>query len=345
MQNLDIPLASDQPPFEGLDGVAAILREPSIVVGRQLELLNVLAGYEQQNKYAIRSATTGEVLGYMVEQGEGIGSAVLRQMMRGRRAMACVVLDPQGRVALKIARPVKWLLNSRMTVMTPQGDVVGEVRQDWAVTRRCYDLFLGKRQFGRVDAPFLAWDFEVVGRDKERVGRVDRRFGGFAREIFTDTGAYMVEMDGVGLAERAVLLACAMNIDVDYFSRHSGGGAFLPIPYAGGGVPAPGAGAPAPMPMPIIIPGVGGVGGEGVEGEGPAVGGQPGDSGLGGYPQPPPPPASGPTEWGQGGNGGGATNEWGDEGFLSDDEAGVGSSLGDLGSKVGEVFKGWFEDS
>lgn len=65
-------------------------------------------------------------------------------------------------------------------------------------------------------------------RQKE-IGVISRKFSGFMREIFTDTGVYGLEIPGQPTREqRAVILACAVNCDVDYFSRHSGPG---PAPF------------------------------------------------------------------------------------------------------------------
>ncbi|KAI8607964.1 Scramblase-domain-containing protein, partial [Chytriomyces sp. MP71] len=84
---------------------------------------------------------------------------------------------------------------------------------------------------------FWAWDFLVEGDKGEPLAFVNRNFAGFAREIFTDTGVYAVHVDNIepkarnlSLDERAVVLACAINIDIDYFSRHSNStGGFLPF--------------------------------------------------------------------------------------------------------------------
>ncbi|KAF2106539.1 Scramblase-domain-containing protein [Lophiotrema nucula] len=132
---------------------------------------------------------------------------------------------------------------------------------------------VGMLQFARVNEPFLSWDFSLMSEDGRLIGSVNRNFVGFARELFTDTGVYALRMDAAGiqseprhlvshtgerakdslegypgmtLDQRAVMLATAVSIDFDYFSRHSGaGGGLWPMwmPWWGGGAAAEGAGA------------------------------------------------------------------------------------------------------
>ncbi|KAF2649741.1 Scramblase-domain-containing protein [Lophiostoma macrostomum CBS 122681] len=132
----------------------------------------------------------------------------------------------------------------------------------------------GMMQFARVDEPFLAWDFSLMSEDSRLIGSVNRNFAGFAREIFTDTGVYALRMDAAGLKEhpeesvqrtgeqgkhlqegypgmtldqRAIMLATAVSIDFDYFSRHSGAGGMgmwpMWLPWVGGGGEAAGGAA------------------------------------------------------------------------------------------------------
>lgn len=116
---------------------------------------------------------------------------------------------------------------------------------------------VGLLQFARVNEPFLSWDFSLRSEDNQLIGSVNRNFAGFAREIFTDTGVYALRMDSAGAAQpegpvsgmtldqRAVMLATAVSIDFDYFSRHSGSGAGgmwpMWMPWWGGGEAAGGA--------------------------------------------------------------------------------------------------------
>ena len=124
-------------------------------------------------------------------------------------------------------------------------------------------------QFAYVDEPFLSWDFSLNSANNQLIGSVNRNFVGFAREIFTDTGVYAMRMDSAGLGaesspnnevrgmtldQRAVMLATAVSIDFDYFSRHSGSGGF-------GGF------------MPLWFPGMGGEAAAGGAAGGAAAGG------------------------------------------------------------------------
>ncbi|KAL8711444.1 MAG: hypothetical protein Q9220_004102 [cf. Caloplaca sp. 1 TL-2023] len=126
-------------------------------------------------------------------------------------------------------------------------------------------------QFAYVDEPFLSWDFSLRSNDGNVIGSVSRNWGGIGREFFTDTGVYALRMDaaeishdprtstgqgreavinksqtpGMTLDQRAVMLATAVSIDFDYFSRHSGasgGAAWMPLwfPTGGGGAAAGG---------------------------------------------------------------------------------------------------------
>jgi len=219
----------------------ALLTQSALVIGRQLEMLNVFLGYEQANKYKIMDAN-GTHLGYIAEEDGGLGRNVTRQLLGTHRKMQATILTNEGQVLFKIIRPYS-LVNSRIFIHTEDDQLIGEVQQKWHLLRRKYDLFVGQTQFATIDTPVLGWDFNLEDEEGGVLGNVSRNFKGFAREIFTDTGEYVLRMDaveghsrGMTLDERAVTLACAISIDFDYFSRHSGHGpGIMPFPFFGGG--------------------------------------------------------------------------------------------------------------
>jgi Scramblase len=116
-----------------------ILRQDSILVHRQYEMLNIFLGYEQHNKYNITNAE-GMNLGYILEENT-FWRVILRQVIGTHRPLKAVVLDPQGQVLLEVKRP--WtFINSRLSVLYSDKNLIGEVHQVWHLWRRRYELFL-----------------------------------------------------------------------------------------------------------------------------------------------------------------------------------------------------------
>lgn len=234
-------------------------------------------------------------------------------------------MDTLGNIVLKVERPFSFI-NSRISIYkgddTTDGSTkIGECQQIWHPYRRKYSLFHRGRsaenasersvaladagnpdeayeEFANIDARLLAWDFYLQSETGAVLASVNRNFMGFGRELFTDTGQYVLRFDkqvadaevtarvekGVGINEelqkvaaetqrakevaeaqptstalvttppedergltldqRAILLAAAVSIDIDYFSRHGGGGMHMPMLW----MPMPGAGVPAEAP-------------------------------------------------------------------------------------------------
>ena len=224
--------------------------------------------------------------------------------------------------------------------------LVGEAQSQWAPLRRKYNLFLAHdpssitsapeplsthqpedvspaqkaatvmSQYAYIDERFLSWDFSLLGADQRLLGSVNRSFRGFGREIFTDTGAYVLRMDAAGLEQeaanrhivsqthkgdqayaetvggqddkigmtldqRAVMLATAVTVDFDYFSRHSHGGGMMPFMFMGGGGEAAGGAAAGGAAEAGAVGGAAEAGGAVVGGAGRAVGGAAGAAGAG----------------------------------------------------------------
>ena len=157
------------------------------------------------------------------------------------------------------------------------GDLPLSSSQQLQVSSAAQDSSAGTyNQFAYVDEPFLSWDFSLRSAESQLIGSVNRNWGGIGRELFTDTGVYALRMDAAGMAQqpqlpgpgsqrtddvshggnvpamtldqRAVMLATAVSIDFDYFSRHSGAGSgmgWMPLWFPMGGGEAAAAGEAA----------------------------------------------------------------------------------------------------
>lgn len=79
----------------------AILNNSSLVIQRQIEMMNVFLGFEQANRYVIMNGR-GETIGYLAEQDHGIGSAMARQVFRTHRSFTTHIFDTNEREVLRV---------------------------------------------------------------------------------------------------------------------------------------------------------------------------------------------------------------------------------------------------
>ncbi|KAF9338302.1 hypothetical protein BGZ91_008931 [Linnemannia elongata] len=228
VQGLDIaatPAVVPDDPFGVLqpyDTAAKLLTQPALIMTRQIEMMNVLVGFEQANKYAIVDPS-GEPIGYIAEEDTTMVKAMSRQLLRTHRPFKASVLDLEGNEILKIHRPFAFI-NSRIMISTPDDRLIGEVQQEWHLVRRKYNLFtieqpdpstiemdvstttiskeravdgqgLNRVQFAHIDGGFLALDFDMQDEQGRPMASVNRNFVGFARELFTDSGQYALRFD------------------------------------------------------------------------------------------------------------------------------------------------------
>ncbi|KAG0197652.1 hypothetical protein BGX33_000437 [Mortierella sp. NVP41] len=228
VQGLDIaatPAVVPEDPFGVLqpyDTAAKLLTQPALIITRQIEMMNVLVGFEQANKYAIVDPS-GAPIGFIAEEDTTMVKAMSRQVLRTHRPFKASVFDLEGHEVLKIHRPFAFI-NSRIMISTPDDRLIGEVQQEWHLIRRKYNLFtieqpdpstiekdtsttaiskersvdgrgLNRVQFAHIDGGFLALDFDMQDEQGRPMASVNRNFVGFARELFTDSGQYALRFD------------------------------------------------------------------------------------------------------------------------------------------------------
>ncbi|KAI8608287.1 Scramblase-domain-containing protein, partial [Chytriomyces sp. MP71] len=120
-------------------GPQCVLQHAGFMVGRQLEMMNVLVGYEQANKYSVTDQQ-GRNVAFIAEEETSFLGTVVRQILGTRRSFKAAVLDVQGNVVLKVERPIKWFLNSHLAITDANDTPIGHVNQVWHPLRRKYDL-------------------------------------------------------------------------------------------------------------------------------------------------------------------------------------------------------------
>lgn len=96
----------------------SILANSTIVIQRQLEMMNVLLGFEQANRYVIMDGQ-GNHIGYLAERENGFGGTMARQMFKTHRSFTTHVFDKNEREVLRVSlAPHQPILNTRLMPAT-----------------------------------------------------------------------------------------------------------------------------------------------------------------------------------------------------------------------------------
>ncbi len=182
----------------------------------------ILANLEQRNQYAVSDAMR-RPLGAIVEQGTGIGAALVRIVAGSHRPFEIAVLSEADEVVLTLERPF-FLLFSSLDVKGPTGRLLGRVRRRFAILNRRYDLEDARGEvFAHIESRHIRiWTFPVLDADGRERAMIAKKWSGLGREYFTDADNFGVDFGEGGWTDeqKAVIFAAAISVDFDFFENN-----------------------------------------------------------------------------------------------------------------------------
>ena len=113
------------------------------------------------------------------------------------------------------------LIFSRMKVSDKKGPV-GEVNQKFSLLNRRYELvpYFGSRRLTLTGPIFRPWTFNIQS-GTQQLGSICKKWSGLMKEAFTRADTFEVSFDSGDLqpAEKKLILAAAIAVDIDYFEQ------------------------------------------------------------------------------------------------------------------------------
>jgi uncharacterized protein YxjI len=125
------------------------------------------------------------------------------------------VYDARGERVLELTRP--RLVKSRLLVKTGDDRTVGQIVQDNVFGKIRFNFvgLLNEEVLGRIKAEnWRAWDFSIVDATDHEVGRIEKKFVGVAKAIFTTGDNYIVDISDEAQGDLR-LMALAASVAVD----------------------------------------------------------------------------------------------------------------------------------
>ena len=190
--------------------MTSLLEAPRLVVNQKAKLV------ELTNQYLIRDPE-GNELGRVEQEGQSKLRKVVRFVADIDQFLTHTlgVYDASGGKVLELTRPRK-VFKSRLLVKDATGRSVGEIRQENVFGKIRFDLVGAQgNTLGKIKAEnWRAWDFSIVDATDHEIGRIDKKFVGIAKAIFTTGDNYVVDISHEAKGDlRLMALGAALAVD------------------------------------------------------------------------------------------------------------------------------------
>lgn len=204
------------PLVNGADGIGILQQFEHVTVKQHVEMAEVFLGFETSNKYSVLGPQ-GQLLFRCGEKS----SIVTRYLLGPSRPMTIDIVDNNMQAVMSINRPFK-LWKKNIKVGNGQGGLLGVIRKKFSITRKKFILenASGQVLYTLEGNPILPRKFKILDNSGREVGQVLKRWGGLAKELFTDADTFTCffppASDNI---TRALLVATTLFIDLTHFEK------------------------------------------------------------------------------------------------------------------------------
>jgi len=197
-----------------------MLMQNAIVVNQEVELTNVLLGFDKGNKYSLH-APNGQRIGQSAEVSNGLGGFIFRQLFNNMRSADIKIFGNNGAELAEMKKPFKFIF-SEIAVRLGGQEIGRAKRSSWI--GRNYSISVKGVPTFTISSSLFQWKnfrFNVI-KGGVHVATIMKRYEGALKMMFTQADTFTVEfMDkNLSLDERLTLLATTFLIDYDCFEQN-----------------------------------------------------------------------------------------------------------------------------
>ncbi len=197
------------------------LQHLALVHVRQRKELAELFGWEGRNKYELTDPA-GVQIAFAVEQrAVGLLGVLGRQLLGHWRRFDLTFYDEERRPLFRADHPFQWILG-RLDILAVDETPLGRLQQRFGILTRAFDLLdlQGHVLLEMRAKIWKPWTFPIY-RHGQEVARIEKRWSGALKEVFTDTDNFTIRFHGGGFSEeeRRGILAMALLIDLTWFEH------------------------------------------------------------------------------------------------------------------------------
>lgn len=212
-------------------GLEYLSKIDQLVIHQQIELMEMISGYETCNRYEVKN-TLSQLVYFAAEENDDHTLNKYRQY----RPFTIKLFDSRGQAVMLVKRPVQICgcccpcicCLDQLEVQAPPDTTIGYVKQTW---HPCLPRFSIQNEAG-MDmlkiifscgscCPNQDLPFEVVSLDGScAVGRITKQWTGMAREAATKATNFEIQFPlDLDIKMKAVLLGTCFLLDFMYFEQ------------------------------------------------------------------------------------------------------------------------------
>lgn len=124
--------------------------------------------------------------------------------------------DAEDRIVSSIVRG--WTLwMSKIEVKDSEGRTIGFIQQQFRFFKPSFLVFDdSEKQIATITGDWAAWDFKIEDNQNQEIGKVNKKWAGGLKEIFTDADKYHVTInpDYAEDTNKIIILSAAVTIDM-----------------------------------------------------------------------------------------------------------------------------------
>ncbi|XP_017327367.1 phospholipid scramblase 1 [Ictalurus punctatus] len=212
-------------------GLEYLTQIDQLLIHQKVEMLEVLLGWESNNKYLVRNAL-GQQVFYVAEENDCCN----RNFCGRLRSFVLHVLDNTGQEVITLTRSLRCdscfcpCCLQELEVQSPPGTPIGYVVQTWHPCLPKYTIQNEKKQdVLKVVGPCCTWkccfdvNFEILSLDEaESVGRISKQWTGIVKEAFSDADNFGIQFPlDLDVKMKAVLLGACFLIDFMFYEQNN----------------------------------------------------------------------------------------------------------------------------
>ncbi|XP_065179721.1 phospholipid scramblase 2-like [Sycon ciliatum] len=212
-------------------GLEYLMQIDQLLVHQKIELLEILTGWEQANKYVVKNT-----LGQQVYFAAEVSECCQRQCCGPNREFKMSIIDNAGKEVMCMQRPLRcshscccagW--RPYMEVEAPPGNIIGYISTEACACLHPTFMIQDASQQNvlRIHTPICGIGccecspkYPVRSLDGQDVGLIQKQWSGLAKEMFTDADNFGISfpMD-LDVKMKGVMLGALFLIDFMFFEK------------------------------------------------------------------------------------------------------------------------------